>query len=59
MMMFDLYYGVGFSLNKFLFLSLGFGLTMSLFSLVTLRHKFKKLGVNEITEDDLKEERTK
>ncbi len=50
---FDLLRGEGFSLSKFLFLTVSFGGTMSLILVSLLRHRLRKMGIQEITDDSL------
>src|ERR1700741_678421 len=49
----DLIVGNGFEISKFLFLTLFFGITMSLILVSFHRYKLKKNGVKEITDADL------
>ena len=50
---FDLLRGEGFSLSKFLFLTVSFGGTMSLILVSLLRHRLRKMGIQEITDESL------
>ncbi|MDH7448192.1 hypothetical protein [Aquimarina sp. 2201CG14-23] len=53
MLGFDLANGEGFSLWKYLFLSFFFGITMSLILVSFHRHRLKKNGIQEISNDTI------
>ena len=53
MILFDLLSGEGFSIWKLLFLTIFFGLFMSLFLVGRVKRKFKKLGVVDISSENL------
>ena len=59
MLGFDLADGHGFKLWKFLFMTLFFGITMSLILVSFHRYRLKKMGVQEITSENLGVNQTK